>query len=92
MYDESNMTLATALLVVGLLVGAGVGYYMAPSGTYDDGNYVEPVEQAPIPVGFDWFYYVPYVMGTVTGVWCWTLSDKLGKLKVRILDLERMRR
>ena len=33
--ENTNMTVAAALLVVGLLVGAGVGYYMAPSGDGD---------------------------------------------------------
>jgi len=29
--ETSNMTLVAAVLVVGLMVGAGVGYYMAPA-------------------------------------------------------------
>ncbi len=36
--EEANMTLVAAVLVVGLLVGAGTGYYMAPS---------EPKTQTP---------------------------------------------
>ncbi len=35
--ENTNMTIVAAVLVVGLLVGAGVGYYMAPSGAGDGG-------------------------------------------------------
>ncbi len=30
--ENTNMTLVEAVLIVGLVVGAGVGYYMSPSG------------------------------------------------------------
>ena len=36
--ENTNMTLVAAVLVVGLLVGAGVGYYMAPAGDGGDGE------------------------------------------------------
>ena len=36
--ENTNMTIVAAVLVVGLLVGAGVGYYMAPSGAGDSGD------------------------------------------------------
>ena len=31
--ENTNMTLVAAVLVVGLIIGAGVGYYMASQGT-----------------------------------------------------------
>ena len=34
--EETNMTLVAAMLVVGLLVGAGVGYFMAPVEVIDE--------------------------------------------------------
>jgi ABC-type branched-subunit amino acid transport system substrate-binding protein len=36
--ENTNMTIVAAVLVVGLLVGAGVGYYMAPAGDGGDGE------------------------------------------------------
>jgi branched-chain amino acid transport system substrate-binding protein len=49
------MTLVAAVLVVGLLVGAGVGYYMAPSGDGGDGETVtvevNPFEGKTIQIG-----------------------------------------
>ena len=51
------MTLVAAVLVVGLLVGAGVGYYMAPAGGGGDGETItvtvekNPLEGKTIQVG-----------------------------------------
>jgi branched-chain amino acid transport system substrate-binding protein len=48
------MTLVAAVLVVGLLVGAGVGYYMAPSGGEDGSGVtveVNPLEGKTIQIG-----------------------------------------
>jgi len=49
------MTLVAAVLVVGLLVGAGVGYYMAPAGDGGDGTTVtvekNPLEGKTIQIG-----------------------------------------
>jgi branched-chain amino acid transport system substrate-binding protein len=49
------MTLVAAVLVVGLLVGAGVGYYMAPSGDGGDGGTVtveiNPLQGKTIQIG-----------------------------------------
>ena len=42
------MTLVAAVLVVGLLVGAGVGYYMTPSGTGETITDTIEVEVAPL--------------------------------------------
>lgn len=53
--ENTNMTLVAAVLVVGLLVGAGVGYYMAPAG--GDGETItvtvekNPLEGKTIQVG-----------------------------------------
>ncbi|MBT4319928.1 hypothetical protein HN807_10880, partial [Candidatus Bathyarchaeota archaeon] len=53
--ENTNMTLVAAVLVVGLLVGAGVGYYMAPSGDGGDGETVtvevNPFEGKTIQIG-----------------------------------------
>ena len=47
--ENTNMTLVAAVLVVGLLVGAGVGYYMAPAGDGGDGETVTvTVEKNPL--------------------------------------------
>jgi len=60
------MTLVAAVLVVGLLVGAGVGYYMAPSGdgADGDGGTIEvikaPLEGKTIKIG--------YISSTTTGL------------------------
>ncbi len=51
------MTLVAAVLVVGLLVGAGVGYYMAPAGDGGDGETItvtvekNPLEGKTIQIG-----------------------------------------
>ncbi len=49
------MTLVAAVLVVGLLVGAGVGYYMTPSGDGGDGETItviqNPLEGTVISIG-----------------------------------------
>ncbi|MCW4014539.1 MAG: ABC transporter substrate-binding protein [Candidatus Bathyarchaeota archaeon] len=52
-------TLAIVLLVVGLVVGAGAGYMLKPSGTTEDGGdgtgtveYVTPLEGATVQVGY----------------------------------------
>jgi branched-chain amino acid transport system substrate-binding protein len=42
------MTLVAAVLIVGLVVGAGVGYYMAPSGDGGDGTTTVTVEVHPL--------------------------------------------
>jgi len=42
------MTLVAAVLVVGLLVGAGVGYYMTPSGDGGDGTTTVTVVENPL--------------------------------------------
>ena len=44
--ENTNMTLVAAVLVVGLLVGAGVGYYMAPS----EGGVADPIEVIKNPL------------------------------------------
>ena len=53
--ENTNMTLVAAVLVVGLLVGAGVGYYMAPSGGDGTGETIEvvinPLEGTTIQIG-----------------------------------------
>jgi len=53
--ENTNMTLVAAVLVVGLLVGAGVGYYMAPSGGTGEDVIVEviknPLEGTTIQIG-----------------------------------------
>jgi branched-chain amino acid transport system substrate-binding protein len=53
--ENTNMTIVAAVLVVGLLVGAGVGYYMAPSGDGGEGTTVtvekNPLEGKTIQVG-----------------------------------------
>ena len=55
--ENTNMTIVAAVLVVGLLVGAGVGYYMAPADAGDgaDGNVVtvskNPLEGKTIQIG-----------------------------------------
>ena len=52
------MTLVAAVLVVGLLVGAGVGYYMAPAGNGGDGETttveveVAPLEGKTVQLGY----------------------------------------
>ena len=46
--ENTNMTLVAAVLVVGLLVGAGVGYYMAPSGDGDGTGETITVEINPL--------------------------------------------
>jgi len=91
MYDEydSSMTLVAAVLVVGLLVGAGVGYYIAPV-DYNTETTSTP-EPTPVPLNFDWFYYVPYVGMSIVSAWVWTISDRVGKLKRRLRNLERSR-
>jgi len=43
--ESANMTLVTAILVVGLLVGAGVGYYMAPETVEVPSTPVAPIEE-----------------------------------------------
>ena len=93
MYDDSNMTLATAVLVVGLLIGAGVGYYMAPEGepvynSYDDMDKALDEPSGEVPT-FDLFYWVPHLMCGVTSIWVWTLSDRFEKLKARVRAIER---
>jgi branched-chain amino acid transport system substrate-binding protein len=35
--ENTNMTLVAAILIAGLVIGAGIGYYMAPSGDGGDG-------------------------------------------------------
>jgi len=56
--ENTNMTLVAAVLVVGLLVGAGVGYYMAPTGDGGDGEtttvevVVAPLEGKTIQIGY----------------------------------------
>ncbi len=55
--ENTNMTLVAAVLVVGLLVGAGVGYYMAPSGDGADGDggitvIKSPLEGKTISIGY----------------------------------------
>ncbi len=53
--ENTNMTIVAAVLVVGLLVGAGVGYYMAPTGDGGDGTTVtvekNPLEGKTIQIG-----------------------------------------
>ena len=55
--ENTNMTLVAAVLVVGLLVGAGVGYYMAPAGDGGDGETTtvtvekNPLEGKTIQIG-----------------------------------------
>ena len=53
--ENTNMTLVAAVLVVGLLVGAGAGYYMAPSGGTGEDVIVEvvknPLEGTTIQLG-----------------------------------------
>ena len=53
--ENTNMTLVAAVLVVGLLVGAGVGYYMAPSGGDGETTTVtvekNPLEGKTIQIG-----------------------------------------
>jgi len=53
--ENTNMTLVAAVLVVGLLVGAGVGYYMAPSGGDGTGETIEvvvnPLQGTTIQIG-----------------------------------------
>jgi len=46
--ENTNMTIVAAVLVVGLLVGAGVGYYMAPTGDGGDGGTTVTVVQNPL--------------------------------------------
>ena len=63
--ENTNMTLVAAVLVVGLLVGAGVGYYMAPSGDGADGDggvtvIKSPLEGKTIEIG--------YISSTTTGL------------------------
>jgi branched-chain amino acid transport system substrate-binding protein len=55
--ENTNMTLVAAVLIVGLVVGAGVGYYMAPSGDGGDGETqtitveVNPLDGKTIQIG-----------------------------------------
>ena len=57
--EMKGNTLAIVLLVVGLVVGAGAGYMLKPSGTGEDGGdgtgtveYVLPLEGKTVQVGY----------------------------------------
>ena len=59
--EETDMTLVAAVLVVGLLVGAGTGYYMAPVETVET-VYVEPTSTGS-GIGFGLTFLVYYAAG-----------------------------
>jgi branched-chain amino acid transport system substrate-binding protein len=46
--ENTNMTLVAAVLIVGLVIGAGVGYYMAPSGDGGGGGTTVTIEKNPL--------------------------------------------
>ena len=87
--EEPNMTLVAAVLVVGLLVGAGVGYYMAPAcsdpshdpsvNSYDDMDDYEPTPSVLAP-STDWIDWIPYIISVFLGGWLWLTNERIGRM------------